>query len=224
MAPRLQKQRARSADDKLARREGILDTACALITERPLSAITMAEVARNAKLAKGTLYLYFPTKEALLLAAYERDLETIFRELGFELLERPLDGIDDLAQRMSDGLERHPVYRRLAIVLHTILEQNIDLETAIAFKRKLLAHLEVAGRVIETQLSFLQPGQGAQLFLRAHALLIGIHQLAEPAPIAAEALETPGLEVFQIDFATEFIDTLVSLLRGMERRANEQQH
>ena len=42
---------------------------------------SVAEVADEAGLAKGTVYLYFPSKEELLLALHERNVGGFFRAL-----------------------------------------------------------------------------------------------------------------------------------------------
>ena len=74
--------RARSRDEKRERRHEILGATAALFLETPYDRVTMAEVARRCGLAKGTLYLYFRTKEELFLALAERDLELFFAEVN----------------------------------------------------------------------------------------------------------------------------------------------
>ena len=48
---------------------------------RPSASPNVAEVADEAGLAKGTVYLYFPSKEELLLAVHERNIDGFFRAL-----------------------------------------------------------------------------------------------------------------------------------------------
>jgi AcrR family transcriptional regulator len=69
------KARARQESQKLARRRDILAIAGDMIAGMPFQAIAMAEVAERAGLAKGTLYLYFPSKESLFLALLEESLQ-----------------------------------------------------------------------------------------------------------------------------------------------------
>src|SRR5664279_2494614 len=75
------RQRAILPVDKQERHDAILDAAervLSLSTERGAS---MAEVADEAKLAKGTVYLYFSSKEELLLALHERNIDAFFTPL-----------------------------------------------------------------------------------------------------------------------------------------------
>jgi AcrR family transcriptional regulator len=65
-------QRARSETAKLAREDSILTAAEILLRQSGYDAMTMQAVATAAGLAKGTLYLYFTSRESLVLAVYGR--------------------------------------------------------------------------------------------------------------------------------------------------------
>jgi AcrR family transcriptional regulator len=52
--------------------EAIAQAAYACVLERGMRALTLAEIARTAGLATSTLYVYFPSKQALLDDLYER--------------------------------------------------------------------------------------------------------------------------------------------------------
>ena len=62
------KRRAVTDALKDARRLSILDAARALFCAEPFESIAMSQVAAAAGLAKGTLYLYFRTREEIFLA------------------------------------------------------------------------------------------------------------------------------------------------------------
>ena len=61
---------ARSDDAKRARRRFIVTTADQLLRREGFDAFTMNKLAAATGLAKGTLYLYFATREELVLALY----------------------------------------------------------------------------------------------------------------------------------------------------------
>ena len=73
------RQRAMQAEDKQERHAAILDAAERLLARGPERVASVAEVADEAGLAKGTVYLYFPSKEELLLAVHERAIDGFFR-------------------------------------------------------------------------------------------------------------------------------------------------
>ena len=210
------KQRATREPEKQYRRRMILDTAAQLLDERAYTAITMAEVAEQAGLAKGTVYLYFPTKEALFLALQQRMLAEWFAELDAALAQLGPASAGAVAETICRSLAPRPHLTRLLAILHSVLEQNIDYEAAVSFKQMLLAHMQRTGARLERCLPFLRPGQGAQVLLRAHALVIGLQHVSDPPPLVRQVLEQPELQVFHIDFAGELSATLRALLRGME--------
>ena len=75
------RQRAIQAEDKEERHQALLDAAERLLLRSPDRMPSVAEVADEAGLAKGTVYLYFPSKEELLLALHERNVQGFFRAL-----------------------------------------------------------------------------------------------------------------------------------------------
>ena len=70
----------RKEREKEHRREEILDAAQRVFFEKGLYVATMEEIAEKAELSKGTLYLYYKSKEDLYLAVMMRGME-ILREM-----------------------------------------------------------------------------------------------------------------------------------------------
>lgn len=60
-----------------ARPDEVLDAALALFTEQGYARTTVEQIARRAGLSKGAVYLYFPSKEALLSGLVERAIGPI---------------------------------------------------------------------------------------------------------------------------------------------------
>jgi AcrR family transcriptional regulator len=69
----------RVRDEQAAKRERILAAALKLFAHEPYQAVTMDRVAEAAGVAKGTLYLYFPSKDALYLGVLSDGLDTAYR-------------------------------------------------------------------------------------------------------------------------------------------------
>jgi AcrR family transcriptional regulator len=59
------------------RRKDLLDAGLALFTERGIGHTTVSEIAQRARVAQGTFYLHFPSKDALLFALQDRFEERI---------------------------------------------------------------------------------------------------------------------------------------------------
>ena len=69
-----EKKRARSLEEKSFRRQQILDAASALFAEVGYEGFSVALLASKAGIVKGTLYLYFKTREEVFLALYDQSL------------------------------------------------------------------------------------------------------------------------------------------------------
>ncbi len=210
-------RRAIRGDQKAARRQAIIDQAWALFQENRYEAVNIIDVARSVGLAKGTVYLYFQTKEELFLAILEQQFEQWFEEID-ETLSRlaPPASIATVARLLTDSLNRRPALTRLFALAHVILERNVDYEAARRFKEMLGRRIVHTGRLLEQGLLFLEPGQGAHLLLQGYALVIGLQNLAEPAPVVRQVIQDqPDLALFQVDFATEFFTTFTTLLQGL---------
>jgi len=213
-------RRARREGDKQRRRRAILDAAWALLQATPYREVTMAGVAERAGLAKGTAFLYYRTKESLFLALAAERLDAWFADVDAALAAQRTCDPARLARLVCDAVGRHPGLTRLLALLHGVLERNVDLDTARAFKRGLLGHVTRTGALLERACPFLArraggPG-GAAILLRVHALAVGIAQLADPPPVVAAVLGEPGMEMFRVDAGPMLEETLVALLRGLE--------
>ena len=79
----------RKEREKEHRREEILDAAQRVFFEKGLAASTMDDIAETAELSKGTLYLYYKSKEDLYLTVMMRGLDLLldaFRKVDAETL------------------------------------------------------------------------------------------------------------------------------------------
>ncbi|ADO75534.1 TetR/AcrR family transcriptional regulator [Stigmatella aurantiaca] len=211
--------RARRDEDKEARRRLILEAARVLFTTTSYAEVKMADVAEKARLAKGTVFLYFPTKEALFLALLEELLFAWFHRLDgwLEQDTGPWTGAR-LAGWVAESMEHQASLPRLMGILQNVLEHNIPLEHARAFKERLRETLGHTGALLEQRLRFLKPGEGPRLLLRLNALMMGLWLMADEAPVTRELLDLPHLSVLRVDFQRELAESMTLLLRGLETR------
>lgn len=218
-------QRARKEEDKSSRRTSILAAARRLFARQPYAAISMDRVAAAAGLAKGTLYLYYDTRERLFLALLEEQLGAWFAALEADLASsrRPLTPAD-LARLIWETLAGRPQLVRLLSLMESVLEHNINAETAAAFKKMLLERMSAAGALVEQRLAGLRAGDGLHLLLHLRALLTGLAQMADNPPVIREVLErNPDLAVFRLDLGREFTQAGAALIAGWPRGAPSSQ-
>ncbi len=221
MGEQIQRRAVRD-EHKEARRQAIVESGWRLFQGQAYEELTMVDVAKTLGLVKGTVYLYFRSKEELFLAITEQQLEGWFAEVDARLAEMQGSGtIARVVEIICKEMERRPGLTRLLAILHTILEQNIDLEAARRFKYMLKAHFERTGALLEDCLPFLNAGEGAHVLLQSHALVIGLWHLADPSAVIREVLQEPDFRLFEVSFAPEFSQALAALLYGLEHMAKK---
>jgi AcrR family transcriptional regulator len=212
-------QRAIDEVEKNERRQQILLTAAALFEATRYEQVNMLEVAQRSGIAKGTVYLYFSTKEELFLALLDKAFGDWFAELQRRLAALP-DG--DLPARtaafaaaLTGSLQQHGLLVRLLPILHTVLEHNIPYAAALEFKQHLRAQLLQTGQQIEGSFAFLRTGQGVELLLSAYAGLIGLQSMAEPAEVVRQVLQLPEMAVLVVDANSALRQMIERLLNGL---------
>jgi len=200
-------RRAVNQEQKAQRREDILNSARELfISTDNYDAILMKHIAENISLTKGTLYLYFKTKEEVFLALYEREFELLCDRMVAGLAHDPGRRIDkqQLHALVCKAVIGHALFLRLNGLLHSVLEHNIEYDTALAFKIKLRDRLMSTAAVLEQHVLGLGQGRGAELLLLVHEVTIGTYHAATPSPCLDLVFERPDMQFMKLDFSVEF--------------------
>jgi AcrR family transcriptional regulator len=213
----LRKPRARREEDKQLRQQDILTAAARLFDTRDYASLRMDDIAREARLAKGTLYLYFRTKEEVFLTLQSEEVRQWLQNANALLQAYPEKKIpaDVFAAAFVASLQMAPRLLRLMALLHTVLEQNVASSSLLRFKHAMREDIEGFGPPLATRLG-LPTGQGAQLLMRLYALLIGIWQVAEPAPGVRDVLASDErFALFRLDFAEELRFGATALIAAM---------
>lgn len=101
---------------QLSKREHILAAGLRLFAYEPYQSVTMDRVAEAASVAKGTLYLYFPSKEALYLGILSDAMESVARAY-----QSSIGSIADLRERLrraiTVSIQWHDTHRDLPRLL-----------------------------------------------------------------------------------------------------------
>jgi len=216
------KRRAVSVAQKEQRRQDILQSARELFTTHlDYDSLLMKHVAENISLTKGTLYLYFKTKEEVFLALYTEEFNLRFDVIDdflatYSKVGAEGNGIDIFLKIMTDSMVEQQTFLRLNSLLHTVLEQNIELDCALEFKTLLRDRLNATGKSVERILPFLKAGQGTELLLMTHELMIGCFHASTPTPCLEEVLQRPDMIFMKLDFEVEFAKAIRLILLGYE--------
>lgn len=214
MAERSPKKRAVLEKDKLSKRTSILQSAAFLLQKKDWAELSMDEVAKRAKIAKGTLYLYFPTKEDLCLRVHNADYEVWFLDMETFLTETKVVNAEVFSNWFVDSMDRHVRFLKLLPIVPTILEKNASVETIREFKRSLKSQIFRILPLLIQVFPFLKE-QSAFLFLmQCHALAVGSWSHGFPSNQVKDAVKEDGLAMFVLDYKLFLRTSILTLLNG----------
>lgn len=209
-------RRAYRPEEKEIRRQAILAGTQQMLMETPFPELRMTDLAGRLGLAKGTLYLYFPTKEALFLAVLRTELGAWFDQATacLDAMSTPADPAR-VAGDLVAVLRRRPLLPRLQAMLHGVLEGNLPEAEALAFARSLQESVQRVGARLERVLPGLGPGRGAEYLTRFHGLVVAGHLLSGRPPAVRAVLQDPDMALFDVRFDAFLGGAAADLLRGM---------
>lgn len=199
-------KRARQNHQKEERREAILSFAKAELETSAYVDVTMSKVAARTGLVKGTLYLYFTTKEELFLELLRDELHGWFWDLETGLDDLPQRGRVEAAGRLfARSLSQRRSLRGLLALLHAHLLTNLPDATRSAFRSEWHARTAYMGTLLERALPFLPAGQGLRALRAILALVVGLQSLGDPLETEADP------------FQDRFREAVTALLRGIRK-------
>ncbi len=118
----------RREKEKEQRRKLILDAAQTLFFSKHYDEITIEEIAEKSQLAKGTLYLYFKSKEALYSAVALRGariMNAMFKD-ATDKRQNGLEKTGSIGQAYYEFYKRHPQYFRMLVEAENLLVASSD--------------------------------------------------------------------------------------------------
>ena len=209
------RRRAVAPEDKSARRSHIVRSAEELAARS--GTFSVDQLARRTGVAKGTIYLYFGTREEILLAVHEKQTHEVF-----DVVERALAVAEPSAESVVRTglryLRAHPEFYPLAANCRHMLDTNVSTEAALAFKVGIAGRLEPLGRRIEELYPGLKPGEGATLLMNNYAMIVGLWQQADTPQCLRAVMNRPEMRIFRIDFEKQLTAALLDLWEAAARR------
>ena len=208
-------QRALAVEDKEERKQELLDAVEKLYLKHPDRMPNMSEVADMAGLAKGTVYLYFPTKEDMLLELHQRHVTYFFTAL-MKMLSKPGPlTFDDIFSVTRSHMIRVPGYLALSSHCFAQMERETPFDSAVAFKVGVAQTLKTAGAGLERHFPKLGEGGGVRILLHSYGLICGLWQLLHPNERFEKAMDRPELAILKRDYEKEIETALRALWEGL---------
>lgn len=201
--------RAITNDEKLARGQSIIMTAEQMLLEHGLTAFSMNKLAGECGIAKGTLYLYFKSREEIFAAIYQRKF------LGWvTTYVAALSNISDLKSagaEYSQTLTQTPLLLLLSFEAPRLIEQNVPLETYIEIKRSVADGMEDMANALRVSLG-ISDERASALIWSFHTAALGAYVMAIKPKFEREAIPQDIRNLsFGLNFDALFMNS-ISLL------------
>ncbi|MFA4080999.1 TetR family transcriptional regulator [Mycobacteroides salmoniphilum] len=212
-------RRARSEEQREIRRQAILETASSMLSDMPVSQITLNELSRRTGLAKSAMVRYFESREAVLLELLDAALRCWATEIVAELSRDTYSGTaqeraDHVATLLSRSLRQHAVLCDLITAQPGVLEHNVSDGTLLCFRRS--AHASIASLTEAIRSYIPELGDDAQsVCLSILVTSAALWMYARPSASAIAAIEAdPALADIHLNFDADLETMLARLIVG----------
>lgn len=211
-------RRARTQEQKQFRRIRILDVAERHFHEVGYEAFSMASLAKLAGVAKGTLYLYFKTREEVFLTLHTRSLvrwsHIFISHLSAGMTDRAYAGTL-YKTAMADGS-----FVPLLIRLEHVIEHNVAIASLIESKRVFIDRVDdIAGQ--SASILKMTKAQASELVKTMGVLLVGASSTDQGPSLTGESIPSDVQELID-SFSSEtlFIKNACRIIAGIRTEAS----
>lgn len=212
-------QRARSEEQREARRVAILGQAAAMLEEMRVNEVTLNELSRQVGLAKSNVLRYFESREAVLLELLDQRWKQWITDLIAELGTTGTSAITDRAvacfsMTLTDSLAARSTLCDLLSAQASVLEHNVSAQVAARYKRSSIDNSAALGLILAS--SFPQLGDRAGTLAGQVVMSIGaVWAHSRPSIGMRQAYEgDPALAGMRMDFRQALGDMLTTLITG----------
>ena len=178
-------RRARTQDQKYFRRQQILEAAEQHFADVGYEAFSMVNLARLAGVVKGTLYLYFKTREEVLLTLYNQSLAR-WSHVFLDQLRSDMTDRDYVATLYSTAMADRSFIPLLTRLEH-VIEHNVSIERLVESKRHFIERIDCLAKATVAALA-LNQSQSSELVKTMGVLLVGATRADQGPSLHGEAI------------------------------------
>lgn len=207
------KKRARSEAAKSARKDVIIAAAETLLRQSGHDVMTMQAVAMEANLGKGTLYLYFPSREVLVLDVYGRLFDKWINQ--FASHATAVAGVEEFCRNFCYYYRDDPLFITLTGFAISSMEPQLDRESYIRGKRAMASRVKkLAG--IACQRLGMTPVLAQKFVWGLLTVASGATQMSmRPSHFSGDFPEDVAFFIGSTSFETVFLNAAVPLCAGI---------
>ena len=220
-------QRARSEEQREARRRAILGAAAAMLTEMPVSELTLNELSRRAGLAKSNVLRYFESREAVLLELLDAAWQDWLAQLDLDLVGAVEPAVPvtvrcrELAAAVAASLAARPVLCDLISAQAAVLEHNVSPRVAAQYKRATMTGIAALGALLLRCVPEFGEPDAVKLAGATVMAAAGLWPHTQPSAAMLAAYEAdPELAVLRLDFTATLGEMLEVMSAGLLTRGD----
>ncbi len=208
-------KRAISDGAKERRRAHIIDSAWALYKKNKGGTSTVNEIAAKAGLAKGTVYLYFKSKEEIYLAVFLQQIQLWVDSIAQNLNKLPSDSSRrEIADALLAYIYDNPLLLNLTSLTYILLDNRTREQQLFESKVHMALMANEVGRAITHKWPLLSFEDSSRLALRIYALVIGHGQTLSQARRVNKKVAAMGLTLYDTDMMEFIRDSVEFLVSG----------
>lgn len=218
-------QRARSAEQREARRQAILGAAAGMLADMPVSELTLNELSRRAGLAKSNVLRYFESREAVLLELLDAAWQDWLTQLDPDLADvvDPAAPVavrcDRLARAIAGSLAARPTLCDLVSAQAAVLEHNVSPRVAAQYKRASMTGIAALGGLVLRCVPELGEPDAAKLAGVTVMTMAALWPHTQPSAAMLAAYQAdPELAALRLDFAGTLREVLEVMCAGLLAR------
>lgn len=209
-------RRALDSGQKQAKREAILVAARSLYEAASEELPSAAAIAERAGLAKGTVYLYFRSKEDIFLALLSGEFSALLGDTrrGLEALTGSSEQLIELfASGYVAWLRGRPLLLQLSSISQGALMRGATPECWLGMRTQLQADMLAVARLINAR-TCLSTAEANALLVKGYALTVGLYQTVDCPQQLASRMDREPLAALRLDFWSMLDSGMRQLWRG----------
>jgi AcrR family transcriptional regulator len=149
-------KRARTEEQKEQRIEEILKVTEALFQKNNYEDITLKMIADQLDYTRANLYKYVPSKEAIFLLIFEKQLHRWIEDVLQTFSKSPSQTTYDFADIWAKTMTKYQTMLRIDNLLSSIIENNITFENLIEFKSTIINDFYRLIPIVKSNFPFFQ--------------------------------------------------------------------
>ncbi|HDR4873386.1 TPA: TetR/AcrR family transcriptional regulator [Bacillus cereus] len=203
--------------EKAKKAKKIAEAALGLFETKSFNDISMAEVAKKAGVAKGTLFNYYETKESIFMDLLLTGYQEYFSTLNQKIADKGTLTITELKQLLLEEtkilVQEHTILVRLNALREPVLEGHANMNQTLIGRKKLNEVTGQLGQTIANKTENITPQEASRLFIIQSAIISGLLNMTNLDEFNHQSLNQE-FEAFQFNLEEEAIKAFEFYLNG----------